>query len=61
MGAVAGQHIEFVKAARVEQVIDALAGQHFAFCVLTLNRSLRSGIAGGLLAVEEVIEAFFHC
>ena len=61
MGAMAGQHIELVKAARVEQVVDALTGQHFAFCVLTLNRSLRSGIAGGLLTVEEVIEAFFHC
>jgi hypothetical protein len=61
MGAVPGQHVELMKTARVEQVIDALTGQQFAFCVLTLNRSLRSGIAGSLLTVEEVVEPFFHC
>ena len=34
---VAGQHVEFVEAARVEQILDAFASQHLAFGMLAFN------------------------
>ena len=38
VGAVAGEHVELVERARVEQVLDALAGEQLALGVLALDR-----------------------
>ena len=60
MGPVAGQHVEFVEAALVQQVVDTFAGQHLSFGVLAFNRALTSGMQGLLAAREEIVEAFAH-
>ena len=38
VGPVAGEHVELVERAGVEQVLDALAGEHLALGVLALDR-----------------------
>ena len=44
VGAVAGEQVELVERALVEQVLDALAGQQLALGVLALDGSGRAGV-----------------
>ena len=44
VGAVAGQQVELLERAGVEQVLDALPGQHLALGVLALDRTGRAGL-----------------
>ena len=60
MGAVAGEHVELVERARVEQVLDALAGEHLALGVLPLDRPLGAGVEGLLLALGQLGQALAH-
>jgi hypothetical protein len=39
---MAGEHVELLERSRVEQVLDALAGEHLALVVLALHRALGS-------------------
>ena len=59
-GPVAGQHVEFVEGPRVQQVVDALAGQELALGVLALHGPLGAGVPGLFLALCEFGEAFGH-
>ena len=51
VGPVPGEQVELVERARVEQVVDALAGQQLALGVLALDRPRRTGVVG-LLALR---------
>jgi hypothetical protein len=55
--AVAGQHVELMERAGVEQVLDALAGEHLPPVVLALDRALRTRGAGLLLAGLQIFES----
>ena len=57
---VAGEHVELVERARVEQVLDALAGEQLALVVLALDRPLGPGVEGFFLALLEILEALAH-
>ncbi len=54
------QHVELVEAPLVEEVVDALAGEHLALRVLTLDRALRAGGERGLAALVEIIDLVLH-
>ena len=60
VGSVAGEHVELVERAGVEQELDALAGQHLALGVLPLDRPLGSGVEGLLLALGQLGQALAH-
>ena len=57
---VAGQHVELVERARVEQDLDPLAGEQLALGVLALDRPLRAGLQGFFLALGQLLEALVH-
>src|SRR5690606_13993263 len=59
-GPVPGQHVELVEGTRVEEVLDALAGEHLALLVLALDRPLRARVERLLLAPGEVLETLLH-
>ena len=59
-GPVAGQHVELLERSLVEQIVDALTSGQLALGVLTLDRTGRTGVAGLLLALAEVVEAILH-
>ena len=48
------------KRARVEQVLDALAGEQLALGVLALDRPLRPGVQGGVAPCLEIGDPFLH-
>ena len=54
--AMTGEQVELVERARVEQEVDALAGEHLALRVLPLDRSGRAGLIGLGLAPLEVLD-----
>src|SRR3546814_19438795 len=56
----AGEHVELVEAALVEQVLDALPGQHLAPLLLAGDRPLGTGLAGLGLLLVEVGDALGH-
>ena len=56
-GAAAGQHVELVEAARIEHLLDALAGEQLALLVLTLHRPLGAGVEGLVLALGKLGQA----
>ena len=58
--AVAGQLVELVEGAVVEQVLDPLAGQQLALAVLALDGTLGAGVDGRLLALGQLVETFPH-
>ena len=58
--AMAGQHVELVERAGVEQVVDALAGQQLALGVLALDRALGPGVQRLFLALVELLDALGH-
>jgi len=46
--------------ARIEEVVDALPGEHLALGVLALDCPLRSGVERFLLALLELLDALSH-
>jgi len=60
MGPMAGEHVELVEAALVEEVVDALAGEHLALRVLALDGALASGVQGRLSTFPELLESCAH-
>ena len=60
MGAVAGEHVEFVEAARVEEVLEALASEHLALLVLTFDRPRRPGMNGLVSPLAQIVEFVGH-
>ena len=60
MGAVPGEQVELVERSRVEQVIDALAGQHLALGVLALDRVRRPGMERLVPPLPEVLDLLLH-
>ena len=59
-GAVAGQLVQFVEGAVVEQVLDPLAGQELALGVLALDGALGSGVDGRLTALGQLVQPLPH-
>ncbi len=60
MGPVAGQHVELLEGAVVEQVVDALTGGHLALGMMLLDRPRRTCVAGLIAAVGQLFEALGH-
>ena len=60
MRAVAGEKVEFVERARIEEVLHALAGNHLALAVLALNRTLGSRGVSLFPALREVVQLLLH-
>ncbi len=60
MGPVAGQHVELLEGALVEQVLDPLPGGELALGVVALDRPRASGVQRLVLALGQVGEAFGH-
>ena len=60
MCTVTSKKVEFLKAAWVEEVVDALTSKHLSFFVLALNRARRAGVVGGLFALAEVFNFGGH-
>ena len=59
-GPVAGEHVELVERALVEQVLDALAGEQLALRVLALDGPLGAGVEGFFLALRQLRESLVH-
>ena len=60
VGAVAGEHVELVERAVVEQEVDPLAGEHLALGVLPLDGPLRPGVQRLLLALGQLGQPLAH-
>ena len=60
VGAVAGEQVELVERAVVEEVVDALAGEHLALGVLALDRAWRPGVERCLAPLPEIVELVLH-
>jgi hypothetical protein len=60
VSSVTSEHVEFLEGARVEEVLDALAGEHLALLVLALDRALRAGVDGLVAALAEVLQLGGH-
>jgi hypothetical protein len=60
MGAVAGQHVEFLERARVEQVLNAFPGRQLALGVVSLDGSLGPRVQGLVFALGQFGETFGH-
>ena len=60
MGAVAGEQVELVERAVVEQVLDALAGEQLALGVLALDGAGRAGVERLLAPLLQVVELVLH-
>ena len=60
VGAVAGEQVELVERAVVEQVLDALPGEQLALGVLALDGARRTGLVGLLPALLEVVDLVLH-
>ena len=60
VGAVAGEQVELVERARVEQVLDALAGEHLALGVLALDGPRRPGVERLLAPLAQVVDLVLH-
>ena len=57
MRSVAGEHVELVERAGIEQVLDALAGEQLPLGVLTLDGAFRPCMQGLFLTFVQLIEA----
>ena len=57
---MAGQQVELVEAAGVEEVVEALAGEHLALLVLAFDRAWRTGVVGLLAALSKIFELGVH-
>ena len=60
VGSVAGEHVELVERAVVEQEVDPLAGEHLALGVLALDGSLGTGVERLLLALGQLGQPLAH-
>ena len=60
VGAVAGQQVELLERAGVEQVVDALAGEHLALGVLALDGTGRAGVVGLIPPAAQLLELVLH-
>ena len=60
VGPVAGQQVELVERARVEQVLDPLPGEQLALRVLALDRPLGAGVVRLVLALAQIVELGLH-
>lgn len=60
VGAVTRQHVELVKRALIEQIVDAFASEHLALVALTLNRPFRSCVDGFQLALLKLFKSAVH-
>ena len=60
MGPVAGQHVELLEGAVVEEIVEPLAGGHLSLGMMLLDCPGRSRIAGELPALLEVFEPLGH-
>ncbi len=60
VGPVAGQHVELLEGALVEEVLDPLSRRHLALGVLALHRPGRSSVPGLLPAGGELLQALGH-
>ena len=60
VGPVAGQHVELLEGAVVEQVVDPLPGGHLALGVVLLHRPGRAGVTGQLAALGQLLESLGH-
>ena len=60
VGPVAGEHVELLERALVEQVLDPLPGRHLALGVLALDGAGRAGVQGLLLAGLQLGQALRH-
>ena len=60
LGRAAGQQVELVERPRIEQQVDALAGQQLAPVVLALPRPVGAGSDGLFLALGQVGEPVAH-
>jgi hypothetical protein len=59
-GTVSGEHVELVERARIEQVVDPLAGKHLALVLLALHRPLGPRLEGLFLALGELVDPLSH-
>ena len=57
---MAGQHVELLERAGVEQMLDPLAGGHLAAGVLALDGLLGAGVAGRVLPLGQLLDALGH-
>ena len=60
VGPVAGQHVQLLERAVVEQVVDALPGGHLALGVVLLHRPGGPGVAGLVAALGQLLESLGH-
>ena len=58
--AVAGEEVELVERAVVEEVLDALAGEQLALGVLALDRAGRAGVVRLLAPLLQIVELLLH-
>ena len=54
------EQVEFVERSRVEQGVDALAGEHLALGLLALDRTLGAGVECLLTPLVQVGQTMFH-
>ena len=60
VGPVAGQHVELMERAVVQEEVDPLPGGHLAPGVLPLDRRGRAGVESFLLALGQIVQPFGH-
>ena len=60
VGPVAGQHVQLLERALVEEVVDPFPGGHLALGVLPLDRFLTAGVQRLFLALGQLGQAFSH-
>jgi len=60
VGPVPDQHVQLVEGTLVQEVVDALAGEHLPLVVLPLDRAFGPCVQRLLLTPVEVVEAIAH-
>ena len=60
VGPVAGQHVELLERALVEEVVDPLPGGHLALGVVPLHRGLAARVQGLFLALGQLRQTLSH-
>ena len=60
VGPVAGQHVELLERALVEEVVDPFPGGHLALGVVPLHRGLAARVQGLFLALRQLRQTLSH-
>jgi hypothetical protein len=60
MGAMTGQHVEFMKGAWIAEEVNALTGEQLALARVALDRARASGVNRLLLTVPKVVYFVLH-